>query len=65
MLTHPLHRYQSIQDKYSPKAEAAKQELDKAINNFEHCQVSLVIYTVHIHNTLVLFVLLSLAQYCE
>lgn len=32
-------RYQSIQDKFSPKAELVKTELDQAINHFEQCQV--------------------------
>jgi hypothetical protein len=34
------NKYQSIQDKYSPKAEALKTDLDQAINNFEQSQDS-------------------------
>lgn len=35
-----LSRYQSLQDKFSPKAEMAKSELNQAINHFEQSQVS-------------------------
>ncbi|XP_003385510.1 PREDICTED: rho GTPase-activating protein 17-like [Amphimedon queenslandica] len=32
------NRYQSIQDKFSPRAETVKSELDQAISHFEQCQ---------------------------
>ena len=34
-----IYRYQSIQDKFSPRAETVKSELDQAISHFEQCQV--------------------------
>ena len=37
-----MYRYQSIQDKFSPRAETIKSELDQATTHFEQCQVGIL-----------------------